>query len=68
LEGLSFDAETVRIMGEAYDAARRELQDYGQPALVNEILAKRIIDIADKGERDPKKLARRALQELGVPR
>ena len=54
-------------MGEAYDTARGELHDYGQPALVNEVLAKRIIDIAEKGERDPENIARRALEELGVP-
>jgi hypothetical protein len=53
-------------MGDAFDAANRELHDTGQPALVREIIAKYIIDIAAKGERDPKQIARRALKTLGI--
>jgi hypothetical protein len=66
LKGRSFDAETVCLMGEAFDAATRELHDTGQPALVREIIAKYIIDFAAKGERDPKQIARRALKTLGI--
>jgi hypothetical protein len=54
-------------MGEAFDAATRELHDTGQPALVCEIIAEHIIDIAAKGERDPKQIALRALDALGIP-
>ena len=39
-------------MGEAFDAACEGLQDGGQPDLVREI-AKRIIEAAKKGEREP---------------
>jgi hypothetical protein len=42
------------------------LHDRGQPQVVQEIIAKRIIDIAMTGERDPDELARRALQALGL--
>jgi hypothetical protein len=63
----AFDDDSVRIMSEAYDAAARELPDTGhQPALVREVLAKRIIDIAGKGWRDPRQLEQRALDELGI--
>jgi len=66
LGGSAFDAETVRIMGEAFDAAARELHDTGQPALVRELLAKRVIDLVTAGERDPEKAGRRALETLGI--
>ena len=62
----SFDAETTQVMGQAYDRARRMLHDRGQPELVLELIAKRIIAIASTGERKPDELARRALQALGL--
>lgn len=68
LKGQPFDADTTRIMGEAYDKATRGLHDRGQPALVQEVIAKRIIDIAATGERDPEQLAKRALEALGIAR
>ena len=55
-----------RIMGEAFDSARRELHDRGQPAVVQEIIAKRIIEIAATGVRDPEQLALQALGTLGI--
>jgi hypothetical protein len=68
LQGQSFDPETIEIMSKAYDKAKRRLHDTGQPALVQEVIAKRIIDIAAAGERDPDQIARRALEALGVER
>ena len=47
-----FDDEATRRMGEAFDAACEGLPDTGQAALVREIIAKRIIEAARKGERD----------------
>ena len=66
LEGRAFAPEDVRIMGQAYDKARGMLQDRGQPHLVEEVIAKRVIDIASTGERDPDVLARQALRSLGL--
>jgi hypothetical protein len=68
LQGQSFDPETIEVMGQAYDKAKRRLHDTGQPALVQEVIAKRIIDIAAAGERDPDQIAKRALEALGVER
>jgi hypothetical protein len=39
-------------MGEAFDDACKELHDTGQPPIVYEVIAKRIIDAAKNGERD----------------
>jgi hypothetical protein len=60
-----FDDEATRIMGEAFDAARASLQDIGQPQIVYEIIAKRIIEAAKKGERDPTRLRDAGLAALG---
>jgi hypothetical protein len=68
LRGQSFDPEVIEVMGQAYDKAKRRLHDTGQPALVQEVIARRIIDIAATGERDPDQIARRALEALGVER
>jgi len=65
LEDRAFDATATRVMSEAYDKARHLLHDQGQPQIIQEIIAKRIIDIATTGERDPDELARRALMTFG---
>jgi hypothetical protein len=60
-----FDDETTRLLGEAFDAARAALRDRGQPEIVLEIVAKRIIEVAKKGERDPIRLRDAGLAALG---
>src|SRR5436190_19688778 len=62
----AFDAETTRLMGEAFDRATAMLRDKGQPHIVMEVIAKRIIKVATSGERDPDELARRGLLALGI--
>jgi hypothetical protein len=56
-----FDDRVTRILGDAFDAACEGLQDSGQPAVVYEVIARRIIDAAKKGERDPVRL-----REIGL--
>ncbi len=63
-----FDDATTRVMGQAFDAALRELHDTGQPHLVHEVIAKRIIDAARKGERSMTSLRDVALAALGQDR
>lgn len=60
-----FDDHATKVMGEAFDAARKELYDTGQPDLVYEVIAKRIIEAAKSGERDPEKLRDWALTAFG---
>jgi hypothetical protein len=66
LNGTAFDPDLTHAMGQAYDRAFRALHDRGQPAMVHEVIAKRIIEIAKTGERDPNKLCERALQAFGI--
>ena len=47
----AFDAETTALICQAFDLTCRDLHDKGQPALVTEIIAKRLIEIAARGER-----------------
>ncbi len=59
-----FNDAATRIMGEAFDAACKELHDTGQPELVHEVMAKRIIAAARKGERNVTRLRDIALAGL----
>ena len=61
----SFDPETVKVLCDAYDKARASLRDGGQPHIVNEVIASRIIAMAKQGERDPDRLCAKALIGLG---
>jgi hypothetical protein len=64
--GTVFDDNATRIMGEAFDSACKELHDKGQPEIVYEVIAKRIIDAARNGERDPIQLCKAGLTALGL--
>jgi hypothetical protein len=62
----SFDAEAVASIGEAFDKACEEMRDKPQPDWFQETIAKRLIDIAAGGERDPEKMCESALTSLGL--
>jgi hypothetical protein len=62
--GLSFDSQALAAMDEAFDAAFKALDDTGQPRLVREVIAQRIIEAAIRGERDPVRLVKAALPWL----
>jgi hypothetical protein len=61
-----FDAETTQVLGRAYDIACRSLHVKAQPLIIQETLAKKIIEAAQHGERDPDRLAAIALGVLGA--
>ena len=56
----------VLVMGDAFQRACRSLHDTGQPEIVQEVLAQRIIQLAQDGERDPRELCEKALRALGI--
>jgi hypothetical protein len=64
--GTVFDDRVTQILGEAFDSACKDLHDKGQPTIVYEVIAKRIIDAARKGERDPMQLRSIGLAALGL--
>jgi hypothetical protein len=61
-----FDDQVTEVMGRAFDSACKELHDTGQPEIVYEVIAKRIIDAARNGERDLVKLRNAGLTALGL--
>jgi hypothetical protein len=63
-KGRGFDDEATQILGRAYDIVCRSLHRKGQPPVVQEFLAKKIIEAARYGERDPDRLAGAALGML----
>jgi hypothetical protein len=51
-----FDDEAVRAMGAGFDQACRSLRHFAHFGRVRELVAKRIIEAAKNGERDPIRL------------
>jgi hypothetical protein len=64
LDGLTFDLETRRVMGLAFEMARTVLRLSDSSDPVVEILAKKIIALAKDGLRDPNLLCEWALDDL----
>ena len=62
--GTFFDDRATQAMGKAFDSACAELHDKGQPAIVYEVIAARIINAAKTGERE--ELRRAGLAGLGL--
>ncbi len=67
-QGTAFEPEVCQGLGEAFERACQSLHDVGQPDIVKEVIAKRIIELARCGERDPERLCEQALQGFGVMR
>ena len=61
LRGAGFDQKTVEVICEAYIKARKSSRDTNHADLVNEIIARRILSLAKRGERDPDQLRAKAL-------
>jgi hypothetical protein len=66
--GIVFDDRITQVIGEAFDNACTRLRDTGQPTIVYEVIAKRIIDAARDGERDLARLRNAGLTALGLER
>ena len=60
-----FEPEATTAMGEAFDAACKELHDGGEPKL-RKLIAKQIIAAASRGELDPVRLRAAALSWIIV--
>jgi hypothetical protein len=64
LDGYKPDPETKRVMGVAFEMVRAALRLNDRNDVAVEIIAKRIIDLAKEGERNPDLLCERALRDL----
>jgi hypothetical protein len=62
----AFDDAATSAMGEAFDRACKSLRNFGSACTVREIVATRIIEAAENGERDPVRLHEQALIPFGI--
>ena len=61
LDGEQFDPETQRIIGLAFELTRAALRMSNQDDIAPEIIAKKVIELAKGGERDPERICDYAL-------
>ena len=66
IQYVEFDDAATSAMGEAFDRACISLRNSGSAGTVREIIAKRIVDAAKNGERDPARLHVQALIPFGI--
>jgi hypothetical protein len=66
LAGQPFDPEVVRAMASAFEAVSKSLGSRDPSEVTAEIVAKKIIELAQRGVRGPDALAARARQELNL--
>jgi hypothetical protein len=66
IQDVSFDDETTRAMGVAFDQACGSLRHLAFADKVREFIAKRIIEAATNGERDPIHLHSQAIMGFGI--
>ncbi len=66
IQNIWFDDAATLAMGEAFDRACKSLRNFGSSGSARGIIAKRIIDAAKNGERDPARLHEQALLSLGI--
>jgi hypothetical protein len=64
IQNVWFDDAATLAMGEAFDNARKSLQNFG--SAVPAIVAEQIIAAAKNGERDPARLYEQALKAFGI--
>jgi hypothetical protein len=64
---MAFNPEDVANFSTAYEKAIEQPRGGSFTELVREIIAKRIIDVALKGERDPDRLCASAIASIGFP-
>ena len=65
IQNVAFDDTATSAMGEAFDKACKSLRYLGSGCTAREIIATRIIEAAENGERDPARLHEQALIPFG---
>jgi hypothetical protein len=66
LQNSAFGPEEIDCMVKAYEASVRVLRSADRSDASAEAVAKKIIEVAQTGERDPLKLSKRVLKDLGL--
>ena len=64
LQGRAFGPEDIKVMSTAFEGTLNALGLMDRADPLNELVAKKIIEIAKTGERNPSRLRDRALKSL----
>ena len=64
LQGAVFDDQAVKAMTTAYDAALVDLRLLNRTERLKDTIARKIIECARSGERDPERLCELALKDI----
>jgi hypothetical protein len=67
LENEAFGPDEIEVLTTAFEQALRALGLSDRSDSATEIVARRIIEFAQRGERDPGRLQQRAVQSLSEP-
>ena len=67
LERSAFGPEQIKPLAEAYEDALLSLRLNDRTDPVTEVVARKIIELGQRGMRDPKQISKVALKELGIP-
>jgi hypothetical protein len=65
---MAFEPEEIATMSAAYEETLRVLQLTDREDPITEFVARKIIEVAGTGERDPARISEQALAELGITR
>jgi hypothetical protein len=66
LNGQTFDPEMIRVMGLAYEIALVALRLTDRGDIANDVVAHKIIEHAQTGERDPERLCEAVLKQWSI--
>ena len=67
LQDTAFGPDEIAVLVAAYEDALRALSRVNRSDLATEMVAKRIIELAKQGERDPVRLRERAMEAVSSP-
>ena len=67
LQNSAFGPDEIERIKIAYEGALHALGLADRTDPITEIIAKKIIEVAQTGERDPLRIQARAIAELGIP-
>ena len=67
LQDTAFGPDEIAVLVAAYEDALRALSLVNRSDLATEMVAKRIIELAKQGERDPVRLRERAMEAVSSP-
>ena len=67
LQDCAFGPDEIKQMTTAYEDTLRVLGFADRTDPITEIIAKKIVEVAQTGERDPLRIRARAIADLGIP-